>query len=58
MTTLSLDDMYRDEALAPFLRRYREAALREVLAANRPRLLAVAQAVQPAAAIVIEEQNK
>jgi hypothetical protein len=58
MTTLSLDDMYRDEALAPFLRRYREAALREVTAANRDKLFRIAQAVQPAAAIVIEEQKK
>jgi hypothetical protein len=58
VTTLSLDDMYRDEALAPFLRRYREAALREVTAANRDKLFRIAQAVQPAAAIVIEEQNK
>ena len=58
MTTLVLEDMYRDEALAPFLRRYREAALREVTAANRDKLFRIAQAVQPAAAIVIEEQNK
>lgn len=58
MTTLSLDDMYRDEALAPFLRRYREAALREVTAANRDRWHRIIEAVQPAAAIVIEEQNK
>lgn len=58
MTTLVLEDMYRDEALAPFLRRYREAALREVTAANRDKLFRIAQAVQPAAAKVIEEQNK
>ena len=58
MTPLVLEDMYRDEALAPFLRRYREAALREVTAANRDKLFRIAQAVQPAAAIVIEEQNK
>jgi hypothetical protein len=58
MTSLTHEEYLRDEALAPFLRRYREAALREVTAANRDKLFRIAQAVQPAAAIVIEEQNK
>lgn len=54
MTTLVLADMARDEALAPFLRRYREAALREITEANRPRLMALIEQIQPATAALLD----
>lgn len=50
MTTLSASDMARDEACIPRLDRYREAPLREVMEANRPRLLNTISTVQTALA--------
>lgn len=40
------------------LARYREASLREVMAANRPRLLEVVKAIQPAALKAIDAEEK
>jgi hypothetical protein len=48
MTTTTLADMARDEACIPRLDRYREAALREIQAANWPRHLALIKSIQPA----------
>lgn len=48
MTTISLADMARDEALAPLLRRYREAALREIAAERRPARLRLVKTIQDA----------
>lgn len=55
MTTLSAADLRRDQAVEYALRRYRDEALREVMAANRPRLLEVVKAIQPAALKAIED---
>jgi hypothetical protein len=58
MTELTLDELWQSAPAQALLRRHEPAALREVTAANRDKLFRIAQAVQPAAAIVIEEQNK
>ncbi len=48
MTIWSAEEMRRDEACIPRLDRYREAALREIQAANWPRHLALIKSIQPA----------
>ena len=58
MSELTLSELWQSAPAQALLARHREASLREVTAANRDKLFRIAQAVQPAAAIVIEEQNK
>lgn len=58
MSAIALSEYERDEGLQALLARHREAALREVMAANRPRLLEVVKAIQPAALKAIDAEEK
>lgn len=55
MTAIALAEYARDEALQPLLARYRDEACREVMAANRPRLLSIAKSIQPAVKAALTE---
>lgn len=55
MTTLSVFDLTRDLGLQDALARYRDEACREVMDANRPRLLSIAKSIQPAVKAALSE---
>ena len=59
MTTLVLSDLLRDQACIGelALARYRDEACKEVMEANRPRLLRVLEDVKPAVAKVLEQER-
>lgn len=48
MCTLSAEERDRDEELAPFLRRYREAALRDISRERLPARLKLVETIQEA----------